>query len=218
MKTELKHLFRPNQDGKTQPPLLLLLHGYGSNEQDLFSFAEELPKEFFIISVRAPISLAFGGYAWYDINFTDAQKFNNKEQAHSSIQLIRQFIAQAIEKYKLQPNEVWLCGFSQGAILSNALALQHPDEVKKVIMLSGYTALDIVGELPPKEYKDLAYFVSHGTEDAVIPIDWANKTPAFLEEKGIECLYREYKSGHGLVPQNFYDMLAWIKDHQYSGE
>ena len=50
-------------------PLLVLLHGYGSNEADLFSFAAELPKSLHIVSLQAPHELGYNSYAWYNINF-----------------------------------------------------------------------------------------------------------------------------------------------------
>jgi len=61
-------------------PVLLLLHGYGSNEEDLFSFATELPDNYYIISARAPYDLHYGAYAWYAINFdADQNKFSDNE-------------------------------------------------------------------------------------------------------------------------------------------
>ena len=102
----LKYLIKPSE--KENSKLLLLIHGYGSNEEDLFSFANDLPQDFTIVSVRAPRDLSFGGYAWYDINFTDAQKFNNVSQAQDSIQLIRDFIKEVTEKYNLNTKEIWL--------------------------------------------------------------------------------------------------------------
>ena len=57
-------------------PLLLLLHGYGSNEEDLFSFASELPDTYFVVSARAPYDMQYGSYAWYAIDFdADENKF-----------------------------------------------------------------------------------------------------------------------------------------------
>ena len=205
----LKYLIKPSE--KENSKLLLLIHGYGSNEEDLFSFVNDLPQDFTIVSVRAPQTLSFGGYAWYDINFTDAQKFNNVSQAQDSIQLIRDFIKEVTEKYNLNTKEIWLCGFSQGAILSNALTIQTPENISKVIMLSGYWASDIIGEVENKDYKNVNYFISHGTEDTVIPIEWARTTAEKLKNLNIQNDYNEYLSGHGLNPQNFYDMLNWIK-------
>ncbi|CAI9429031.1 Carboxylesterase 2 [Candidatus Ornithobacterium hominis] len=210
----LNYLARCAKGNTQNPKLLLLLHGYGSNEQDLFSFADELPQDFFVISVQAPLALPFGGYAWYEINFTDAQKFNDVLQAKEAVEKIKNFIAAAVKKFELNPEKIWLCGFSQGAILSNALALTSPENIEKVIMLSGYTAQDIIGEVAKKDFSKLDYFISHGTEDTVIPIDWARKTPQLLRSLNIEHRYEEYPSGHGLVPQNFYDLLAWIQERK----
>ena len=69
MAFSLHHLVREPKIKLDQNPLLLLLHGYGSNEEDLFSFASELPDEYYVISARAPYDLMYGSYAWYAINF-----------------------------------------------------------------------------------------------------------------------------------------------------
>ena len=68
-------------------PLLLLLHGYGSNEADLFSFADELPEEYYVVSARAPYDLQYGSYAWYAINF-DANQNNLDNYFRSLCQLL----------------------------------------------------------------------------------------------------------------------------------
>lgn len=208
----LDYIYRKSSKNST-PKLLLLLHGYGSNEEDLFSFESELPQDFFVVSARAPIALPYGGFGWYDINFMDSQKFNNVAQAQESISKIRTFIAELIEEYSLDQNEVWLCGFSQGAILSYALTLQNQGNIKRVICLSGYPAADIIGKEISGRYQNLEFFVSHGTEDAVIPVEWARKGDELLKELELPYVYKEYKSGHGLVPQNFYDLLGWINNN-----
>lgn len=198
----------------SQPRLLLLLHGYGSNEADLFSFAEELPDDFFVISLRAPLQMQYGGYGWYTINFMDAKKFNDLDEAKTSLQAIRNFIRQAIIRYDLRDDEVWLGGFSQGAILSYSLVLQDPDNIKRVICLSGYPAKDVIGEVEKREYKDVKFFISHGIEDGVIPVEWARQIKPILDAAHIEYTYKEYRSGHGVVPQNFYDMKAWMEENK----
>ncbi|MGI9547473.1 MAG: phospholipase, partial [Flavobacteriaceae bacterium] len=61
----LSHLVRPASNAVTTPAVLFLFHGYGSDEADLYSFAQELPSELFIISARAPFALQPFGYCWY---------------------------------------------------------------------------------------------------------------------------------------------------------
>ena len=128
-------------------PLLLLLHGYGSNEADLFSFADELPDEYYIISARAPYEMQYGSYAWYDINFdADQNKFSDHEQAKVSRDLIAGFVDELIQTYPIDPKKVTLIGFSQGSILSYAVALSYPEKVQKVVAMSGYLNLEIVSD------------------------------------------------------------------------
>ncbi|UFH46133.1 dienelactone hydrolase family protein [Flavobacterium galactosidilyticum] len=193
-------------------PLLLLLHGYGSNEADLFSFAEELPDNYYIISARAPYDMQYGSYAWYAINFdADQNKFSDNEQAKTSRDLIATFIDELIQTYPIDANNVSLIGFSQGSILSYAVALSYPEKVQKVVAMSGYLNLDIVTEDYLKNtFNNLKIFASHGTVDQVIPVEWARKTPAILENLGIAVTYKEYPVGHGVAPQNFYDFNNWL--------
>ena len=197
-------------------PLLLLLHGYGSNEADLFSFAEELPENYYIISARAPYDMQYGSYAWYAINFdADQNKFSDNDQAKESRDLIAKFIDELIQAYPIDAQNVSLIGFSQGSILSYAVALSYPEKVQKVVAMSGYLNLDIVAEDYLKNnFNNLKIFASHGTVDQVIPIDWARKTPAILENLGIEVTYKEYPIGHGVAPQNFYDFKNWLLEQQ----
>ena len=208
----LYHLVREPKVKKDKNPLLLLLHGYGSNEEDLFSFAPQLPDEFFIVSARAPYSLPPYGNAWYAINFdAGMNKFTDNDQAIQSRDLIVKFIDELIAIYPVDKDNVTLIGFSQGSILSYAAALTYPEKINRVVALSGYVHTDIITENIDKEkVSKLRFFISHGTVDQVIPVDWARKAPDFLENLGIENEYHEYAVGHGVTPQNFYDMLAWL--------
>lgn len=212
MNLSLQHLVREPKIKSDKNPLLLLLHGYGSNEADLFSFAEELPEDYYVISARAPYDLQYGSYAWYAINFdADENKFSDHDQARTSRDLIANFVDELIANYPIDANNVTLIGFSQGAILSYAVALSYPEKIKKVAAMSGYLNLDIVTEnYPSNDFSNLKIFASHGTADQVIPVDWARKTPAVLERLGIETTYKEYPIGHGISPQNFYDFRKWL--------
>ncbi|UQD56427.1 alpha/beta hydrolase [Flavobacterium sp. K5-23] len=212
MNLSLEYLVREPKIILDKNPLLILLHGYGSNEEDLFSFAAELPEEYYIISARAPYNMQYGSYAWYAINFdADQNKFSDNEQAKSSRDLIVKFIDELIVKYPIDSSQVILTGFSQGAILSYAIALSHPDKISKVVALSGYANEEIIMDnYKSNDFSKLKIYHSHGTVDQVIPVDWARKTKPFLDNLEINSTYKEYPIGHGVSPQNFYDFKNWL--------
>jgi phospholipase/carboxylesterase len=207
----LEHLVRPSSL-KENYPLLVMLHGYGSSEEDLFSFASELPEEFIIISLKAPFPLQPYGNAWYSINF-DAEKgkWNDVEEAKNSIKLIEAFINETLDNYPIDSSRVNLLGFSQGAILSYALSLSNPKLIKNIVGLSGY--LDekmILNDAEKKDFSHLNYYVSHGTQDMVIPFDWSLKTIETFNKKGLKIESHSYEVGHGVNPQNFRDFKDFL--------
>lgn len=214
MNLSLEYLVRQPKTTSTNPPLLILLHGYGSNEQDLFSFAEELPDELLIISARAPLSIGFGSYAWYTIHFDSTDgKFSDIPEAIKARDTIAQFIDEVTTNFEVDTDNVFLLGFSQGTILSYAVALKYPDKVKHIIALSGYINPELLPDnLVKDNYKNLDFYISHGTVDQVLPVDWGRKAPPFLNELDIKNSYQEYPVGHGVAPQNFHSFKTWIQE------
>ena len=208
----LYHITKPAVTIKEKPAALFMFHGYGSDENDLFSFANELPEELFIISVRAPRPMQPQGNSWYTIHWDGPDgKFNDVPEAIESRDAIANFIKEATEAYCLDESNITLLGFSQGCILSLATAISYPNLAKNVIGLSGYIDPEML--MPGYENKDfsnLNIFISHGTVDQVIPVEWAQKTPPFLEKIGIQATLNEYPVGHGVAPQNFYDLKNWL--------
>ncbi|SDU01145.1 phospholipase/carboxylesterase [Polaribacter sp. Hel1_33_78] len=208
----LQYIVREPKTEIQNPPLLILLHGYGSNEQDLFSFAEELPDELLIVSVRAPYNLGAGSYAWYAINFDDVNgKFSDLKQAKTSLDKIAVLIDEIKQKYKTNTDKTFLLGFSQGAILSYSLSFFYPNKVQNIIALSGYVNMELLPSSISKEIKT-NYYCSHGTVDQVLPVDWARKSKPFLDNLGLKNIYSEYPVGHGVAPQNFYSFKSWIEE------
>lgn len=209
----LEHIIqKPTKSINGKAPLLLLLHGYGSDENDLFSFASELPEEYFIISARAPMPMQPYGNAWYAITIDhEGVKTSDNEGAKQSRDLISTFITEAVNTYDLDPFNVTLLGFSQGTILSYSVALSYPEKVKNVIGLSGYINEDIIDVQSNASYAHLNIYNSHGTVDQVIPVDAARKTPGYLSNLGIESLLSEFPVGHGVHPTNFYEFKEWLQ-------
>ncbi len=209
----LTHIVRPSSLSQ-KAPLLLLLHGYGSDENDLFSFASELPEEFLIVSAKAPYPLQLYGNAWYAINFDgNGGKFNDTNQAIESRELILKFIEELIQAYPIDENNINLLGFSQGAILSYALSLTYPEKIKRVVALSGYIDPEMISGNPEdKNTENLKIYASHGSLDQVIPVSWARKNKDYLTSFGVNFVYEEFPVGHGVSPQNFFNLKRWLNE------
>lgn len=213
MELSLKYLIREPKIKKEKNPLILLLHGYGSNEADLFSFATELPDEYYIVAARAPFDLQYGSYAWYAINFDEGMnKFTDDAQAIVSRDKIVTFIDELTTNFAIDKDDVTLLGFSQGSILSYAVALSNPEKVQQVAALSGYIHESIfVNDFSTKDFSKLRIFASHGNVDQVIPVQWARLVQPFLQKLNVDVEYHEYPVGHGVAPQNFADFLKWLE-------
>lgn len=209
----LEYIIKDSTKKSKNTPVIFMLHGYGSNEQDLFSFANELPEQYTVISLRAPYKLSDFGYAWYAIDFdANKGKWSDDRQAAESRDLIAEFIDQACKHYKLDAKNVTLIGFSQGCILSLAVALSYPHRVKNVIGLSGYLNTDILKQgYENQNFAGLSMYVSHGTSDQVIPVEWARETEPHLQKLQVDLVYEEFPVGHGVSPQNFYSFREWLK-------
>ncbi|WP_185872792.1 alpha/beta hydrolase [Blattabacterium cuenoti] len=222
----IKHIIRKPINNNIEPPLFLMIHGYGSNENDIFnSIIKQLPNHFFIVSIQGIYTIGPNQYSWYNIDFKKnftTQKLQIKNysllQASETINKINIFIDEAIKKYKLNNNKVWICGFSQGAIISYAIAIKNPYKVKRVMALSGYFENNIFSLKNPTNkqlYSELSMFISHGKYDDIIPIKWVKKGLDILKKEYLidSFLYKEYESGHWLSDSNHKDLISWIKQN-----
>jgi phospholipase/carboxylesterase len=211
----IKYLIKEPQSKTSESPLLLLLHGFGSNESDLHSFANYLPENHYIVSIRAPFKLPNGGFAWYNISFDeDMNKFNNHDQAKDSINMIINFIEELSNKYLIDKDKISLLGFSQGTILSYALCLNYPEKFKNIIGFSGYIDEAMINiESENTDYSKLNLYISHGKDDRVIPVDWARKSTEVLKRNKIKYSFNEFNSGHTISAENFYDFKNWLESN-----
>lgn len=210
--SDLKYLVREPKVKTTKARLLVLLHGVGSNEQDLFSLAQYLPDDFLILSVRGPYTYN-QGYGWYNLQFTDKGIIHDKAQAESSRKLLIEFISGLKTKYQFDASQVYLCGFSQGAIMSYYIALSRPDFIKGIAIMSG-RMLDETKPLVQKEkVKSLKVFISHGTEDSVLKIQYARDAKNYLQSVGIQPVYKEYIDVHTINQQMLSDLIIWLKNN-----
>ena len=207
----LVHLVRQPKKEAGTPPLLMLLHGIGSNEHDLYGLAPFLDERFLVISVRAPNTLGPGSYAWFEVDFTAQGPVINPEQAEISRKTLITLLNEAVTSYGADPERVYLMGFSQGAIMSASVALTQPELVAGVVMMSGRILPEIQPLIAPKEeLAGLPFIVVHGTADTVLPITYGGASRELLSSLPVELTYHEYSMGHEVSQESLNDVTTWL--------
>jgi len=178
-------------------PLLLMLHGYGSNEKDLLGVAPMLDGRLRIMSLQAPLQMGYEMYGWFPIEFTDNGITVDREAAGRALDILREFLRETIEACRPAGGKVFLMGFSQGAVMNYLTAFSEPGLLHGVIALSGQLP-DVrpdAGSLA-SELKELPFLVVHGLYDDVLPIDKGREADRWLRSNVSNLTYREYPMGH----------------------
>ncbi|MBZ9783429.1 dienelactone hydrolase family protein [Pseudomonas sp. REP124] len=207
----LKYLEQTTPDSRDQP-LVIFLHGYGSNERDLFGIKDELPASYTYLSVRAPMVLEEGSYQWFRKKGEGAYN-GETDDLKTSGQLLLDFIAKAAQKYHTNPDKVYLVGFSQGAIMSYEVALRQPEAVGGIAALSGRILPVLKSELKPDEKRQsLAIFIGHGTADKRLPFSDGTEANSLLQSVSLEPEFHAYQGvGHNISAEELQDLSAWLQ-------
>ena len=206
------YLVRQPKTAQRKPPVIILLHGVGSNEQDLFSFSDQLPDSFLVFSLRAPITMGQGSYAWYPVSFANGKPDADVAQAGKSRAFILAFIDHIEQTMSADAAQVYLCGFSQGAIMSYYTALTHPARIRGFAALSGRVLVDLKAQVTDSTaVRKLKVFIGHGTADNVLQVQYGRDAAAWLGLLGIVPVYKEYNEGHTICTEELMDVVNWLK-------
>jgi phospholipase/carboxylesterase len=189
-------------------PVVFLLHGMGSNEQNMMPLVSGIEEELFVFSIRGPIQQP-PGYAFFTI-----QGFGNphRDVFDGAVNKLENFIEYAVENYPIDASEVYFMGFSQGAILSMTLGLKLGNRIKGIIALSGYIPTFVKEEYDIQPLDDVKAFISHGEYDQVLPFEWGVDAEAFYKQNGAASTFSNYPEGHTVSNENFNDFTAWFNN------
>lgn len=208
----LKYKVRQPLVDTAHPGLLILLHGVGGNEENLFGIAGSLPKDMVIVAARGPYTLDAGRYAWYQVDFSSGKPVIDAEQAEKSLLVLKLFINQLVELYHIDHSRVYMGGFSQGAIMSYSAGLTYPEKLKGIAALSGRILEEIRPLIKPSPALDrLKVFIAHGTEDQMLPVFYAREAKAFIDTYKLAVTYHEYQMGHAVDEQVLSDLNKWLE-------
>jgi phospholipase/carboxylesterase len=189
--------------------LLVLFHGRGVDEHDLFPLLDVLDprKRLLGLTPRGPLSLPPGGSHWYavqEIGYPDAATFLPTYRA------VSEWLGSVAEETGIGPERTVLGGFSQGAVMTYALGLGcGRPRPAALVALSGFVPtvpgfeLDLQPPLPPVA-------IGHGTLDPVISVDWGRRAREQLEAAGADVLYREYPLPHAVDRGFLAELAPWI--------
>ena len=210
----LVHLVRaPTRPVGGRAPLLLLLHGVGSNEQDLFGLAPYLDERLVVVSARAPITLGPGAFGWFPVEFTPQGPIHDPIAAERSRELLVRFVDELVAAYRADPARAYVGGFSQGAIMSLAVGLTRPEVVAGVLAMSGRLPPEsLAARAPDEALRGLPILLQHGLYDQVLPIQYGHAARTALESLPVELTYREYPIEHEVSQQSLADAAAWVRE------
>ncbi|MDF2796139.1 MAG: phospholipase/carboxylesterase family protein [Pseudomonas orientalis] len=207
----LSYLEQTQDDARNQP-LVIFLHGFGSNEEDLFGIKDALPSTWTYLSVRAPLPVEPRGYRWF--TKTDEPEYNGQtDELSSSARLIKDFVVKATAKYHTQSDRVFLVGFSQGAIMSYEVGLRRPELLRGIAALSGSVLPVLKAELKPNDASGkLAIFIGHGTLDQALPYALGTRANEVLAGIGLKPEFHGYSGmNHTISEAEVQDLKAWLE-------
>jgi phospholipase/carboxylesterase len=208
----LEHLVRAPTPALSRPPLLLLLHGLGADERDLFALAPRLDARLLVVAARAPYSAPPSGFAWYAIDRTTTPFRIDPAEVEASREALTDFVPELCQAYGADPARVFLFGFSQGAVMGYALALARPDLVRGLVAHSGRVLPQSLSRAAPgSALGGLEALVLHGALDDVIPVERGREATGLLAPLlGSRVVYREHAIGHEISEESLADATRWL--------
>jgi phospholipase/carboxylesterase len=185
---------------KRRGPLVLLLHGHGVDERDIFPLEHVFAAETTVAALRGPIA-SEGGYRWYAHH--DVGRPIAASLADGMAYVDAWLAAQG-------PAGVWLVGFSGGALIAGALLLSAPQRFAGVAMLHGPLPFDAGVPLEPGRLSGCEVFYGYGESDTVVPPALTARSRTYLrEESGARAEIHGYRAGHQLVLAEERDLARW---------
>jgi phospholipase/carboxylesterase len=203
-------MFRTRPAENEPEGALVLLHGRGTDEHDLFPLLDALDPERRLIGFtpRGPLTLPPGGAHWYvlgGLGSPDRETFTDSYRRASA------WLADVAAETGIPPERTVIGGFSQGAVMSHALGLgADRPRPAGVLTMSGFVPtvegfeLDLERPLPP-------IAIGHGTFDPVIGVEWGRRAKGLYENAGADVLYREYPLPHAVDPDFIRELQPWVR-------
>jgi len=196
-----------NQAGQ-RPPLLVLLHGRGADEHDLFGLETLIDPAVAIASVRAPLATDEGGYTWSESRSPGRYIAGS---LRSSMMWLQGWLS-SLDAGRNEGQKIYLFGFSAGMAMAAALLLEEPQRYAGTVLLSGTLPFDTDLQITNGRLSNTNVFYAHGSFDQMIPSDLVKRTEQYLRQSsGARLVRRTYPIAHEISEAEMADIAAWLR-------
>jgi phospholipase/carboxylesterase len=189
---------------------LILFHGRGADEHDLYPLLDMLDPERRLLgaTLRGPLALPPGGAHWYivrQVGFPDHDTF------HATFESARTWLDGLLAEHDIPHARGVLGGFSQGAVMSYALGLGagRPGPAG-ILALSGFIPTVDGFALDIETAAGLPVAIGHGSYDPVIPVEFGRDARDRLTAAGADVTYRESPMPHAIDPGFLRELPEWL--------
>jgi phospholipase/carboxylesterase len=188
-------------------PVLLMLHGWTGDENSMWVFTSRIPDHALVIAPRGLYPATSGGYSWHI-------------QLPRAWPSVDNFIPEVEKIFELVTarkfpdgdfSNLHLIGFSQGTALAYSVVMLYPERIASLAGLSGFMPEGAASWLKENRLAGMPVFVTHGTEDALVPVEKARQSVALLEDAGALVTYCEDDVGHRLSAKCFRGLEAFYQ-------
>jgi phospholipase/carboxylesterase len=193
-------------------PVVILMHGRGADLNDLVPLADAFPDDVALVFPRALHPGAPWGYgpgwAWYRYEGGDRPEVESFRSSQAALDTLVDGLPDLVG---FEPGSVIPGGFSQGGTMALGWALRHPGRAPGALVFSGFLASHPDLDVTPEAVAGTAFWWGHGTRDPAVPFDpLAVRGRAALREAGADLTARDYPIGHGIIPEELEDAVAWL--------
>lgn len=209
----LNHLHRPAKVGEDAAWLLVLMHGVGSNEQDLFGLAPYIPENFHVLSLRAPYRMGPNANAWFEFSVNaDGSRTIHEPQESASRVLILQTVDAAARQLGVPAARVIVGGFSQGGIMALSVLLTRPETVAGAMALHSRLLPEILPHIAPAQaFTGKQLWVSQGLQDGVIPPPNGHFIRQQVQDLPLALSYHEFEGAHEIRQAELQALIEWLE-------
>ena len=179
--------------------VMLLLHGHLGSEKSMWIFTNRLPDSYIYIAPRAPVKTGEDQYSWHEIS----PKWPGLDHYENLAGQLLDRVTLWCNENNVECDSLDVVGFSQGAVMAYALAFLYPAKIGKIAALASFIPTKWKTEIDSNNLKNKSFFIAHGTEDQIIPIEKAANAAAWLKENGADVTFCKADIGHKMSADCF---------------